>query len=156
MLNRANLETKPLSVTIPQASHLTGLGRTKLYELMNLGKIETVAVGRRKLIIYGSLERLINSPTVQRKQALCALPQLDEGDAFAPVRSRLVTTLGAGMVASWFSHAVLDVEGDEARLRVPKQSCRDHIENHFYSEVRCAVAAEHPHTKNLIIEAGAR
>lgn len=52
---------KPLAVRIPTAVRLTGLGRTKLYELIGAGRLERVKVGSATLITYRSLEQLIAS-----------------------------------------------------------------------------------------------
>jgi excisionase family DNA binding protein len=49
---------KPLTVTVPVALHITGLGRTKLYQLLDDGTIKSVFVGRRRLINFASLEQL--------------------------------------------------------------------------------------------------
>lgn len=53
------LPLERLTVRIPTAIELTGIGRTKLYELIRSGEIETVKVGRCTLIIAESLKRLI-------------------------------------------------------------------------------------------------
>src|SRR5579864_6030397 len=39
------------SCTITEACEATGLGRTKLYELIGAGAIETTIVGRRRLVL---------------------------------------------------------------------------------------------------------
>jgi excisionase family DNA binding protein len=49
----------PISVTVPEACRLVGLGRTKLYELIDEGRIETTTIGSRRLVRYASLKRLI-------------------------------------------------------------------------------------------------
>ena len=49
---------KPLFVTISTALAITGLGRTKLYQLVGQGRVKTVHIGRRHLVIYESLESL--------------------------------------------------------------------------------------------------
>jgi excisionase family DNA binding protein len=49
---------KPITVTVPTALAVTGIGRTKFYELVKLGRIRTVAIGRRTLVIYADLEKL--------------------------------------------------------------------------------------------------
>jgi excisionase family DNA binding protein len=49
---------KPLAVTIPVALNITGIGRTKFYQLIKNGTIESIRIGRRRLINYASLERL--------------------------------------------------------------------------------------------------
>jgi len=40
---------------------LTGLGRTKIYEMLNSGELESVTIGRRRLIIVDSYRRLLNA-----------------------------------------------------------------------------------------------
>jgi len=52
---------KPLTVTVETALRISGLGRTKLYELINAGTIKTVTVGRRRLVVYSSLEALASN-----------------------------------------------------------------------------------------------
>jgi excisionase family DNA binding protein len=49
----------PLSVRIPTAVKLTGIGRSKIYELIQEGEIEVVKIGAATLITYASLERLL-------------------------------------------------------------------------------------------------
>jgi excisionase family DNA binding protein len=49
---------KPLTVTVAVALQITGLGRTKFYQLLADGTIESVNIGRRRLINFASLERL--------------------------------------------------------------------------------------------------
>ncbi|MET3473268.1 excisionase family DNA binding protein [Novosphingobium sp. 1529] len=51
--------TEPLTVRIPEACRLTGIGRSKLYELITDGSIEIVKVGGMTLIPFESLKRLI-------------------------------------------------------------------------------------------------
>ena len=50
---------KPVSATIDDTCHITGLGRTKVYELIGEGKLKAVAIGRRRLVLYSSIEELI-------------------------------------------------------------------------------------------------
>ncbi|MDV5823425.1 helix-turn-helix domain-containing protein [Sphingobium naphthae] len=51
--------TDPLTVRIPEACRLTGIGRSKLYELIAEGSIEIVKVGGMTLVSFESLKRLI-------------------------------------------------------------------------------------------------
>jgi excisionase family DNA binding protein len=44
-----------LACTIAEACEVTGLGRTKLYELIGDGRVETTTIGRRRLVIVQSL-----------------------------------------------------------------------------------------------------
>jgi excisionase family DNA binding protein len=53
---------KPLAVTVAVARSLSGLGNTTIWALIKSGKLESVRVRRRRLIIYRSLEKLL-SPT---------------------------------------------------------------------------------------------
>jgi excisionase family DNA binding protein len=50
---------KPISVTVQTARKLTGLGNTTIYDLIKQEKLRTVAIGRRRLILYSSLEKLL-------------------------------------------------------------------------------------------------
>jgi len=49
----------PLSVRIAMAVKLTGIGRSKLYELIQEGEVEIVKIGSATLIPIASLERLL-------------------------------------------------------------------------------------------------
>jgi hypothetical protein len=64
-------ELKPLAVTFSTAKKITGLGFTSLWKAAKEGRIEIVHVGRRSLISYRSLERLVlppePPPTVRRR-----------------------------------------------------------------------------------------
>ncbi|WP_080507302.1 helix-turn-helix domain-containing protein [Rhodopseudomonas palustris] len=48
-----------LSCTIAEACEVTGLGRTKLYELIGDGHLTTTTVGRRRLVLVRSLQSLL-------------------------------------------------------------------------------------------------
>ena len=52
---------EPISVRIPEACRLTGLSRSRLYELMKSRDIEFVKVGSSTLILVESLRRFIQS-----------------------------------------------------------------------------------------------
>jgi excisionase family DNA binding protein len=52
---------RPISVPIDDACRITGLGRTKIYELIAEGKLTSVSVGRRRLVIYESIEALLGA-----------------------------------------------------------------------------------------------
>jgi excisionase family DNA binding protein len=49
-----------LTCTINEAREVTGLGRTKLYELIGTGHLITTAVGRRRLVLVSSLQALLD------------------------------------------------------------------------------------------------
>lgn len=50
---------EPISVRIPGAVRLTGLSRSRIYELMKNGEIEFVKVGSSTLILMDSLRAFI-------------------------------------------------------------------------------------------------
>ena len=50
---------RPLTMRIPEAGRMTGIGRSKLYELIGEGKIQTIKVGAITLIPIVSLERFL-------------------------------------------------------------------------------------------------
>ena len=49
----------PISVRIPDAVRLTGLSRSRIYELMRDGEINFAKVGRSTLIMVEDLRRFI-------------------------------------------------------------------------------------------------
>ena len=53
------LGAKPLTVTVAMARELSGLGNTTIWALIKSGKLESICVGRRRLIVYASLEKLL-------------------------------------------------------------------------------------------------
>lgn len=50
-----------ITATIAEAGAMSGLGKTKLYELIGDGKIDTVTVGRRRLVKVDSLRALLEA-----------------------------------------------------------------------------------------------
>ncbi|WP_422110048.1 excisionase family DNA-binding protein [Bradyrhizobium elkanii] len=48
-----------LTCTIAEACEATGLGRTKIYELIGDGRVATTTIGRRRLVIVQSLLVLV-------------------------------------------------------------------------------------------------
>ena len=50
-----------LTCTIDDACEVTGLGRTKLYELIGTGRIVTTTIGRRRLVVVRSLVALLDT-----------------------------------------------------------------------------------------------
>ena len=58
-----------LSCTIAEACEVTGLGRTKLYELIGAGCLATTTVGRRRLVLVHSLRTLLEANNSQGTRA---------------------------------------------------------------------------------------
>ncbi len=48
-----------VSTSVKNAAFLIGIGRTKVYELINQGKLETISVGRRRLVKTSSIRALV-------------------------------------------------------------------------------------------------
>ena len=51
----------PVTISVPTALKLSGLGRTKLYELIAMKQIRSVRVGARRLIDFASLKSFLTS-----------------------------------------------------------------------------------------------
>lgn len=49
---------EPLTVRISTAVRITGLSRSRIYELIQTGDLATIKVGRATLVQYGSLKNL--------------------------------------------------------------------------------------------------
>ncbi len=49
---------EPLTVRIATAVRITGLSRSRIYELIQSGELDTVKVGRATLVQYASLKQL--------------------------------------------------------------------------------------------------
>lgn len=54
-----NYEKQPLAVSITEALDLSGLGKTTIYGRLKQNLIESVRVGRRRLIIFASLKTFL-------------------------------------------------------------------------------------------------
>jgi excisionase family DNA binding protein len=53
---------EPLTVRIATAVQLTGISRSRIYELIESGDLDTVKVGRSTLIPFRSLKALTRTP----------------------------------------------------------------------------------------------
>lgn len=58
---------KPLAIGVKRFCEEANIGKTNAYELINSGAVKSVLIGRRRLIIYDSLERLLG--TLQDEEA---------------------------------------------------------------------------------------
>ena len=50
---------EPICVKVNDAARMIGVGRTKLYELIALGEIEAIKLGKSTRITTASLKRLV-------------------------------------------------------------------------------------------------
>lgn len=53
--------TEKLSVTIPEAGEMLGLGRSTLYRLINEGQLKPKKVGKRTLFLVSDLKAFIEN-----------------------------------------------------------------------------------------------
>jgi len=61
MIERAwEQKIEPLTVRISTAVRITGLSRSRIYELIQSGDIDTVKVGRATLVQFQSLKALVS------------------------------------------------------------------------------------------------
>jgi len=60
-----------LTLTIREALRATGIGRTTLYKLIDSGQIRRVKVGKRTLVWYDDLQKLVAPED-------CAMPLPDQ------------------------------------------------------------------------------
>jgi hypothetical protein len=58
---------KPLAVTVKCGQELIGIKTTKMWELIKDGTLETIHIGKRCLVLYASIERMVNE-LKERKQ----------------------------------------------------------------------------------------
>jgi hypothetical protein len=61
-----------ISCTIPEACAATGLGRTKLYQEIAAGRVQTNKMGTRVLVIVKSLEHIIDPSNQGGASSECA------------------------------------------------------------------------------------
>jgi excisionase family DNA binding protein len=52
---------KPLALPVETACKIVGVGRTTMWSLITAGRVQTARIGRRRLVIFASLEALVNS-----------------------------------------------------------------------------------------------
>ena len=61
---RAHIPAKQL-LSIDEACHVLGLGRTKIYELIGNNALSTIKIGRRRLVPLTSIASLIEAAAIQ-------------------------------------------------------------------------------------------
>ena len=55
-----NSHVSKVLLSVPDFMAATGVGRTKVYELIGSGELETVTVGRRRMVPAQALEDWVN------------------------------------------------------------------------------------------------
>lgn len=58
-MRRMAPQVAPITVRIPEACRMIGIGRSKMYELIQEGRIETVKLGTSTLVVVESLVTLV-------------------------------------------------------------------------------------------------
>lgn len=57
--NRNRVVPAPITVRVPEAARMLGLSRSRIYELITSGDIETIKLGRATLVPVDGLHALI-------------------------------------------------------------------------------------------------
>jgi excisionase family DNA binding protein len=60
-VTRYSQHHRPIAITISEACRLSGLGRSKIYQLIADGRLDSIVVDRRRLIRMHSLEHLLGA-----------------------------------------------------------------------------------------------
>lgn len=50
---------EPIAISINDAARVLSLGRTPVYNLINTGRLETIKIGRRTLVLMVSIQKLV-------------------------------------------------------------------------------------------------
>jgi excisionase family DNA binding protein len=72
---------KPICLRVNDAAAYIGIGRSKMYEMIDNGEIETVEIGGRRLVTRASLDALLEKQlaaprkSLSRKKAKAKSPQ---------------------------------------------------------------------------------
>jgi hypothetical protein len=53
------LDLEPITATIPEFRRISGIGRSRIYELLDEGALESVHIGTRRLIMIDSYRQLL-------------------------------------------------------------------------------------------------
>jgi excisionase family DNA binding protein len=53
-------DARPLAVSVKTACKLVGVGRTTMFALIKTGRVKTISIGRRRLVVYSSMEALVS------------------------------------------------------------------------------------------------
>jgi predicted DNA-binding transcriptional regulator AlpA len=60
-----------ITATIPEFRRLSGISRSRIYELLNAGELESVCIGARRLVLIDSYRRLIERQTAAASRSPC-------------------------------------------------------------------------------------
>jgi excisionase family DNA binding protein len=65
-MHERNPPHAPLAVSIREACRLSALGRTTIYKLIADGRLTPIKIGRRTLIRFDDLEKLVSSSEARK------------------------------------------------------------------------------------------
>src|SRR5437588_12563864 len=82
-----------ITATIPNFCRITGIGRSKTYELLDDDTLESIKIGRRRLIILDSYRKLIER---QRAERATARTGESQSPAPQPLAAAAKTACGCG------------------------------------------------------------
>ncbi len=68
-MTQAETYLQPRLVGIPKAGQLLGIGRTKTYDLIAKGQLETISIGGRRLVTLRSIDDLVNGALNESRAA---------------------------------------------------------------------------------------
>jgi hypothetical protein len=67
-----------ITATIPEFRRLSGIGRSRIYELLDTGELESVYLGARRLILIDSYRQLLTRLQAEAKGGVRKRPRLAE------------------------------------------------------------------------------
>lgn len=59
-MTTVNIHSQSLALSIEDVQEMTGLGRTKIYQLINSGQIKCKKIGKRSLVLRVDLEKFLS------------------------------------------------------------------------------------------------
>lgn len=63
-----------LLIPVPEAAHMAGIGVSTMWDLIRQGRLETVSLSRRRLVVVESLHRLVDERREAPKAPLASPP----------------------------------------------------------------------------------
>jgi len=70
-VSKDSVAMTPLLLTVEQAAVLLGLGRTTTYEIVMRGQLQSVKVGRRRLVVRDDIQRYIDELVQTQSEQSC-------------------------------------------------------------------------------------
>ena len=77
-------DTDIITATIPEFRRLSGISRSRIYELLDAGELESVYIGARRLVLIASYRQLIERQRVVAPPPAPSSPRSDARRAAGP------------------------------------------------------------------------